>query len=201
MSKSNPQTTLGQVMQFQRGYDLTHSQMRKGTVPVVGSSSVIGYHDKKKIQGPALVIGRSGSVGRPQFFESDIWPHNTTLFVKDFFGNNPKFCFYLLEAINLESYSTSTGVPTLNRNFINPLKVPYIDKILQRKIVSVLSVIDDKIELNSKINAELEQMAKILYDYWFVQFDFPDANGKPYKSSGGDMVYSHNFKKWYRIES
>lgn len=65
----------------------------------------------------------------------------------------------------------------------------------QQKIAFVLSVLDDKIELNNKINAELEQMAKTLYDYWFVQFDFPDANGNPYKSSGGAMVYNEALKR------
>ncbi len=65
----------------------------------------------------------------------------------------------------------------------------------QKKIAGVLSSIDKKIELNNKINAELEAMAKLIYDYWFVQFDFPDANGKPYKSSGGKMVYNETLKR------
>ena len=66
--------------------------------------------------------------------------------------------------------------------------------IPQQKIAAVLSVLDAKIDCNNRINAELEAMAKTLYDYWFVQFDFPDANGKPYKSSGGKMVYNHTLK-------
>jgi type I restriction enzyme S subunit len=74
-----------------------------------------------------------------------------------------------------------------------PLQIPGIES--QRKIGSVLSVIDKKIVLNNKINAELEAMAKLIYDYWFVQFDFPDANGKPYKSSGGKMVYNEALKR------
>lgn len=188
------QKKLGEVMEFQRGYDLTHSEMQEGSIPVVGSSSIIGYHDKSRLSSPALLIGRSGTVGRPQLFNQEVWPHNTTLFVKDFFGNEPTFCFYLLKALNLESYATSTGVPTLNRNFIHPLMVEVPAPDTQRKIAAVLSVLDDKIELNRKISAELEQMARTLYDYWFVQFDFPDANGKPYKSSGGQMVYSDQLK-------
>jgi type I restriction enzyme S subunit len=65
----------------------------------------------------------------------------------------------------------------------------------QQKIANVLSSLDSKIELNNKINKELESMAKTLYDYWFVQFDFPDVNGKPYKSSGGKMVHSKELKR------
>lgn len=67
--------------------------------------------------------------------------------------------------------------------------------IEQQKIAKVLSDLDAKIELNNKINTELEAMAKTLYDYWFVQFDFPDVNGKPYKSSGGKMVYNEELKR------
>jgi len=65
----------------------------------------------------------------------------------------------------------------------------------QKRIASVLSALDAKIELNNRINAELEAMAKTLYDYWFVQFDFPDASGQPYKSSGGKMVYNEKLKR------
>jgi type I restriction enzyme S subunit len=86
-------------------------------------------------------------------------------------------------------------MPNLNTSILAniPLKIP--PKAIQRKIASVLSAIDAKIELNNLINAELEAMAKTLYDYWFVQFDFPDANGKPYKTSGGKMVYNAKLKR------
>ena len=76
------------------------------------------------------------------------------------------------------------------------MKVPFIEgKNKQQKLVSVLQTIDRKISLNSKANEILEKMAKQLYDYWFVQFDFPDENGKPYKSSGGKMVYNKTLKR------
>ncbi|NJL51116.1 MAG: restriction endonuclease subunit S [Hydrococcus sp. SU_1_0] len=71
--------------------------------------------------------------------------------------------------------------------------LPSLD--VQNKIAAVLSALDAKIELNDRINAELETMAKTLYDYWFVQFEFPDENGKPYKSSGGKMVYNQTLKR------
>jgi type I restriction enzyme S subunit len=73
------------------------------------------------------------------------------------------------------------------------VRVPEIKE--QEQIANVLSKLDEKIDLNNKINAELEKMAKTLYDYWFVQFDFPDENGKPYKSSGGKMVYNESLKR------
>src|SRR5690606_12327714 len=81
----------------------------------------------------------------------------------------------------------------LTKEAIEKIKIR-LDKN-DKKIASVLSALDDKIELNNRINSELEQMAKTLYDYWFVQFDFPDKDGKPYKSSGGKMVYNPILKR------
>ncbi|MCL4384185.1 restriction endonuclease subunit S [Patescibacteria group bacterium] len=189
------QTRIGEVMSFQRGYDLTHNQMLGGNVPVVGSSDIIGYHNKVKKTAPVLLIGRSGTVGRPQYYNQNIWPHNTTLFVTDFHGNVPKYCYYLLKVLNLEDYANSTGVPTLNRNFIHPLKVNIHEVPQQVAIANILSSLDHKIDTNNKISNELEKMAKTIYDYWFVQFDFPCENGKPYKSSGGKMIWNEVLKR------
>lgn len=93
--------------------------------------------------------------------------------------------------------NTVTGA-TVNRISLNempnfPIRIPPIPE--QRLIAKLLSAIDKKIALNNKINTELEAIAKLIYDYWFVQFDFPDANGKPYKSSGGKMVYNEDLKR------
>lgn len=73
------------------------------------------------------------------------------------------------------------------------IRVPHL--LEQQKIASILSTLDSKVELNNRINAELETMAKTLYNYWFVQFDFPDTNGKPYKTSGGKMVWNEELKR------
>ena len=117
--------------------------------------------------------------------------------IRDSFkGNDVRYIYYLLKTLKLNEYKSGSGVPTMNRNHLHPIKVfATKDSETQEKITSVLSVLDDKIELNNHINTELEQMAKTLYDYWFVQFDFPDANGKPYKSSGGKMVYNDVLKR------
>lgn len=97
----------------------------------------------------------------------------------------------------LLSFKNHVGVPALAQATTNfkKLNIFVHNKTEQQRIASVLSTLDDKIELNNRINAELEAMAKTLYDYWFVQFDFPDANGKPYKSSGGKMVYNKDLKR------
>lgn len=106
---------------------------------------------------------------------------------------------YSLSSIEklLQTYvDGSTGQGEFDKvRFFNLLSSIPKDEKNQKHIASVLSTLDDKIELNNRINAELEAMAKTLYDYWFVQFDFPDANGKPYKSSGGKMVYNEELKR------
>ena len=109
------------------------------------------------------------------------------------------YIYYLLKnnyTVLRNAASGSTAIPILNKTDFDNLRFKVeLDLNEQRKMVSILSTIDDKIETNNQINQELEAMAKTLYDYWFVQFDFPDQNGKPYKSSGGKMVYHPELKR------
>ena len=189
---------LGECLELQRGYDLTSSQMQGGEVAVVGSNGIIGYHNSERGNSPCITVGRSGSVGKVHYYEQPTWAHNTALFVKDFKGNNPKYLYYLLKNLHLDNTfeKGSSVIPSLDRNLVHSLVVPFHKDINdQRKVVAVLSAIDRKIELNRQINDNLEAMAKQLYDYWFVQFDFPNEEGKPYKSSGGAMVWNENLKR------
>lgn len=108
-----------------------------------------------------------------------------------------EYVYYYLKTQYDVLRNLSSGVrKNLNTTDIKEFNVRLPETLeKQKKIARVLSSIDKKIELNNKINAELEAMAKLIYDYWFVQFDFPDANGKPYKSSGGKMVYNETLKR------
>lgn len=112
----------------------------------------------------------------------------------------PKYLLYTLmsEYVQLQIRrinQTGSIVSNLNISSLKELKILLHNFEEQRKIANILSAIDDKIQINNQINQELEAMAKTLYDYWFVQFDFPDQNGKPYKSSGGKMVYNPELKR------
>lgn len=109
-------------------------------------------------------------------------------------------CFWLTihELIFFKSAITSvagTNINNLNQDILGNIMIPHYSIGIQKSIVAVLTSIDEKIAINNRINAELEAMAKTLYDYWFVQFDFPDANGKPYKTSGGRMEYNATLKR------
>ncbi|WP_238838391.1 restriction endonuclease subunit S [Leptospira mtsangambouensis] len=88
-----------------------------------------------------------------------------------------------------------TTIPDLNHFMFLDIEIPFPKKSIQDQIAKILDLLDSKISLNNRINAELEAMAKTIYDYWFVQFDFPDKNGKPYKASGGKMVWSEELKR------
>lgn len=107
------------------------------------------------------------------------------------------FMHYIFTFIKKSIQSAASGSiqDNINIDFLTKLKFRIPSKIEQDKIAAVLSALDKKIALNKQINARLEEMAKTLYDYWFVQFDFPDANGKPYKSSGGEMVFDETLKR------
>lgn len=195
---------LGDLITLKRGYDLPENNRILGSYPVISSAGVSGYHNEYKVEGQGVVTGRYGTLGQMYFVEGKYWPHNTALYVKDFKGNDPKYIYYLLNCLGRIRTSDKSAVPGVNRNELHEMFIPAIeDKTTQISVRKVLESIDTKIELNNRINVELEAMAKTLYDYWFVQFDFPydfahgkpDANGKPYKSSGGRMVYNPILKR------
>ena len=189
-------TRLGNVVNFKRGYDLPESTRRPGRYPVISSAGISGYHDKYKVGGEGLVTGRYGTLGELHYYNGEYWPHNTALYVTDFKGNVPKYVYYLLTCLGRMDTGDKSTVPGVNRNDLHELKIPVItDKPTQKKIAGVLSGLDTKIELNNDINAELGALAKAVYDYWFLQFEFPDVNGRPYKTSGGEMVWNDTLKR------
>ena len=159
---------LGEVTFFQRGYDLSKNQMRQGIYPVAGSNGVIGYHNVSTTKAPCITIGRSGNIGKPKFYTKDFWAHNTTLFVKDFFGNNEKFTFYMLQTMDFSNLNSGSAVPTLNRNHIHEIEVLLPPLTIQQKIAEILSSFDDKIDLLHRQNKTLESLALTLFRHYFI---------------------------------
>ena len=183
-------TRLGDILNFRRGHDLPKSQMIDGSIPVAGSNGIIGYHNTPTPISPCITIGRSGSIGIPYIYDK-CWAHNTVLYVDDFKGNDPEYLYYLLKTLPLSSFTGGSAVPTLNRNHIHPMEVKCHTNItVQRKVVNILKSLDDKIELNNRINANLEEQAQALFRRWFVDFEFPNEQGLPYKSNGGKFIDS-----------
>jgi type I restriction enzyme S subunit len=186
---------LGDIVNFKRGYDLPSYNRTEGPYPIVSSSGISGYHSEYKVEGEGLITGRYGTLGEMYYINGKYWPHNTALYVTDFKGNYPKYMYYLMKCLGNLKTSDKSTVPGVNRNDLHEIIVPYIKPEFQKPIADCLFLIDAKIELNNCINAELEALAKTLYDYWFVQFDFPDHTGKPYKTSGGEMVWNEELKR------
>lgn len=162
---------LGDFFELHRGYDLTKSEIKTGPYPVVCSTSIMGYHSEYKVRAPGVVIGRSGTLGEVQFIDKDFWPHNTSLYVSDFKGNSPKFIKYFLQLFGTGNVGGGSAVPTLNRNHLQALAVKVPPLPTQQKIAAILSSLDDKIELNNKINTNLEQQAGALFKNWLVDFE------------------------------
>lgn len=171
--------TLGDVVTFQRGFDITSRDLKTGMYPVISSSGINGYHNEFMVKGPGVIIGRKGTLGSVHFINDDYWPHDTTLWVKDFHNNYPLFIYYFLKTLALEQYDVGTSNPTLNRNHIHLLPVSIPDVKNQQSIASVLSSLDDKIDLLHLQNKTLEQMAEILFRQWFVEEVKDDWIEKP----------------------
>lgn len=186
---------LGDIVNFKRGYDLPAHSRLEGKYPVISSSGISGYHSSYKVDGEGLVTGRYGTLGNMYYLNGKYWPHNTALYVTDFKGNYPKYVYFLMKCLGHMQTSNKSAVPGINRNDLHEIEVPYVSVPYQKNIANLLFNIEAKIDLNNQINAELEAMAKTLYDYWFVQFNFPDASDKPYKTNGGKMVWNEVLKR------
>ena len=153
---------LGEVATLQRGVDLPIQDRVPGSVPVYGSNGILGTHVQTLHPGPGVITGRSGSIGVVYFSTGPYWPLNTTLYVRDFHGNSERFIYYLLSQLKLERFAASTGVPSLNRNFVHPEPVPLPPLPEQRAIAAVLDSIDDAIERTEAVITATERLRDAL---------------------------------------
>lgn len=169
---------LNEFITLQRGFDLPKSKRQEGSIPVIASTGIAGYHNEAKVKPPGVVIGRSGSIGGGQYIEEDYWPLNTSLWVKDFKGHHPKYVYYLMKSIDFSGFNAGTGVPTLNRNHLSSLLVADIGYEREKEIADALSALDDKISNNTAMNATLEKIAQRIFKSWFVNFDPVKANAE-----------------------
>lgn len=162
---------LGNILEFQRGYDLTHNEMDNGSYPVEGSTSTIGFHSKYKTEN-SIVIGRSGTIGRPRLILGKFWPHNTALFTTNIKKNNLYYVYYLLLNLDIARMKSGSNIPTLNRNDLYLIHVVYeTEYSKQEKIVSVLRAIDYQIKRNEDMVHKLQVLALSIYNRWFIQFE------------------------------
>lgn len=140
------------IAPLQRGFDLPTYQLKDGIYPVVYSNGVLNFHQKAMVRAPGVTTGRSGTIGKVNFIEKDYWPHNTTLWVTNFKGNDEKYIYFLYSNIKLERFGTGSGVPTLNRNDVHTYRVCIPkNKAEQTAIATILTDTDTLIENLEKL--------------------------------------------------
>lgn len=153
--------TLGDVLNLRRGHDLTHGEMLGGSIPVAGSGGIIGYHNVASFIEPCITVGRSGSVGKVYVYDK-CWAHNTVLYVDDFKGNNPYYLTYLLISLDLAKEKSGCGVPTLNRNYLHPIKIGFNFK--QQEQENIVSNLDKLNEQCKVLQANYEKTIALCDD-------------------------------------
>lgn len=149
---------LGDLIELKRGYDLPSRERSPGAYPIVSSSGITGTHRESRVPGPGVVTGRYGTLGQVYFVAHDFWPLNTTLYVKDFRGNDPRFVSYFLQTLDWSQFTDKAAVPGVNRNHVHELKVHFPCSSEQRAIARVLGALDDKIELSSRVSQKMDQL-------------------------------------------
>jgi len=166
------ETTIGDQLTLQRGFDITKGQQNTGEVPVVSSGGIKSYHDKAMAKGPGVVIGRKGTLGKVFYLESDYWPHDTTLWVKDFKGNSPRFVYYLFAGLDVKKLDSGAANPALNRNQVHPIEVTWPHVAKQKALVETLDSLEEQTQRLDRIYerkvAALEALKKSLLHQAFT---------------------------------
>lgn len=128
-------------------------------MPVVSSGGIASYHNAALAKAPGVVVGRKGTIGKLHYLEKDYWPHDTTLWVIEFYKNFPRFVFYKLLSMNLKNWDTGSANPTLNRNLIHPIETswpPRRDQIEIAHFLDSQSVVIDQI--SDRIGNQIEKL-------------------------------------------
>lgn len=168
---------LGNVLEVKYGKD--HKKLADGQYPVYGSGGLMRYVDSKLYDGPSILIPRKGTLNNIMFVETSFWTVDTMFWsIINTEKVDPKFLFYSICKRDFASMNVGSAVPSMTVNILNDIQISYPKKLEdQRRIASILSSLDRKIELNNKINADLEEMAQAIFKNWFVDFE-PFKDGK-----------------------
>ena len=192
---------LSELIEIKNGKD--HKSLCDGPYPVFGSGGVMRYVSEYLYDKPSVLLPRKGTLDNIQYCNTPFWTVDTLYYTEvNTKFVNPYYLYRYLRLLDLSKLDTGTGVPSMTIDSYYGIRVTLPSVEEQNKIAHILQSLDKKIDINRQINDNLEAMAKQLYDYWFVQFDFPNEEGKPYKSSGGKMVWDEKLKReipdgWY----
>ena len=185
---------LRELLTIKNGKD--HKQLKEGVYPVLGSGGVMRYVDTFLYDKPSVLLPRKGSLNNIQYSDKPFWTVDTLYYTEvNEKKVNAYYLYNYLKLLDLSNLDSGTGVPSMTFDSYYNLSVNLPSLEIQNKVASALFHIDEKISINRQINRNLEELAKQIYDYWFLQFDFPNEDGKPYKSSGGKMVWNDVLKR------
>ena len=177
---------LRDLVNIKYGKDQKNVASDKGQYPIYGTGGLMGYATKFLYDKPSVLIGRKGTIDRVKYVEKPFWTVDT-LFYTEINTEKvlPKYLFYLISNVDLKQYNEGTTIPSLRTETLYRLQFRIPSLPIQKKIAAVLSALDDKIELNNKINQNLEQQAQAIFKSWFIDFEpfggkMPDdwKNGK-----------------------
>ncbi|MGE4320635.1 MAG: restriction endonuclease subunit S [Acholeplasmataceae bacterium] len=186
--------TLRDLLTIKNGKDYKH--LDHGDVPVYGTGGIMTYVNEKLFSGESILLPRKGTLNNIIYVEGDLWTVDTMYWtIVDSTKTYPKYLYLYLSLLDLSSKDSGSTLPsmTFDSYYSIPVKLPGLR--IQMQIADKIFTITNKILNNYNISKELESMAKTLYDYWFLQFEFPNKEGKPYKTSGGKMVWNDEFKR------
>jgi len=189
-------SSLKQIAIFRNG-KRSPERTISGKFPVYGSNGIIGLTNETNSEENTIVIGRVGAYcGNVYFSKSKSWITDNAIIGSAKDNNSSLFLFYLLKKLKLNEQRSGSSQPLINQSILNSLKVsiPTSEKE-QKSIAKILFALDSKIDLNQIMNKTLEEISKTIFKHWFVDFEFPNKNGKPYLSSDGEMIYSDKLGK------
>lgn len=172
--------TVGRLDTFcilQRGFDITKNEQTDGIVPVVSSGGIKSYHNVAKVKGPGVIVGRKGTLGTVHYVEGPYWPHDTTLWVKDFRGNHPRFTSYFLDSLNFARFDSGASNPTLNRNTVHGETVAYPPPDQQIEIAGILATAEAKHDVHERIARSLRSLFRtVLHQLMTAQIRVHDLD-------------------------
>ncbi|MFD1954100.1 restriction endonuclease subunit S [Paenibacillus thailandensis] len=183
--------TWGDISTLEYGKALRDYKDKTSGYPVYGTNGLIGYTEKYLSDKPGVIIGRKGAYRGVHYSNRPFFVIDTAYYLSPKIPQlNLRWAYYSLRNIDINSMDSGSAIPSTSRSDFYSIEVDLPDIYEQQKIANLLSVLDDKIELNNAINKNLEEMAQALFNSWFVDFEFPNENGEPYKSSGGEFEES-----------
>lgn len=191
-------SSIGEVCsRFSSGTALPAKDIHQtGLYPVYGGNGIRGYTDTYNFDGRCAIIGRQGALcGNVRYFEGKAFMTEHAIVAVANDKNDSGYLAYKLMVMNLGKYQGQSAQPGLSVTTLSRLPIKLPDLATQRKVFSFLNTLSNKINNNTAIISQLESLAKTIYDYWFLQFEFPNEEGKPYKSSGGKMVWNAELKR------